>query len=104
MKATIEEQTQTQELNQERAKSNASAQRLQAKSTPDHQSSNKGLGIIMLMLAILGKIPGIGLIVRGALKIQQNIGYPKNKNTIVSKFPDNISAVLSMFFIKSKPK
>jgi len=102
--ATIEEQIHTRELNQERAEFNAPTQRLQVKNNSNHQSPNTGLGIIMLMFAIFGLIPGIGLIVRGTLKLQQKLGYPKNKNTLISKLPGNIPNVLSMFFIKSKLK
>lgn len=99
---TIEEQERTLELNQERAKFSAPGQRLQTNNTSNHQSSNTGLGIIMLMLAIIGLIPGIGLVVRGILKLQQKMGHPKNKNTLISKLPGNIPNVVSMFFTKSK--
>ncbi|MFH1129453.1 MAG: hypothetical protein V1686_01835 [Patescibacteria group bacterium] len=90
----------TEKLNQERAKTQRQ-DGVGAKTSSD-KTPNTGLGIIMLMFAIIGLIPGIGMIVRGTLKLQQKMGHPKNKNSLISKLPGNIPNVLSMFFTKSK--
>jgi len=97
----MDERKITEELNQNRA--NAREQgRLQTEVPANGKSPNTGIGIVMLMLAILGFIPGIGAIVRGALKLQQSMGHPKAKNRLVSKLPGNVSNVWAMFFTKSK--